>query len=224
MPMRAGGLMMLMFALGQEGEAPAPTPAPVSDAPAAADAPVARRTGPSEELTRLLQKIKDAAPEAKPALMEELYKKYGAASANPMVPSADIDITKYRELPEAEQVRVIARDFLNEVLNGNASGAASKCGTPFMMEDRRIERLEDVRTEWSKNLRTRRTDLLSLYDIEVLTPAEMEKKYGKPPQRLASWNLRSSGTMLAVGNVSGRAAVMLMKQYGVTWQVVGFHD
>lgn len=228
MVMNAAALMVLVCTLGQEPAAaePAETPpdAPAAEVIPAREAPAVRRTGPSEELTRLLQELKEASPEQKPTVMEELYKKYGAASSSPMVPSPDIDITRYRELPEADQVRVIARDFLNDVLNGNASGAASRCGTPFMMEDRRIEHLEDVRTEWSKNLRTKRTDLLSLYDLEVLTPSEMEKKYGKPPPRLSSWNWRSNGALLVVANVSGRAAVMLMKQYGVTWQVVGFHD
>ncbi len=210
--------LILALVLSQE-----PEQAPTSDAPEEAaavkvDAPVVRR-GPPEELTRLLAKLKDAPIEQRQGLIDEIQKKFAA-----MVPGVDIDVGKYRELSEADQAKVIARDFLTDVLAGNASGAAAKCGVPFVMEDHRIDHAEDLRTEWARHLRSKRTDLMSVYDIEVLTPADMEKKYGKAPQRLQSWNWRSSGTLFAVANVSGRASVMLMKQFGAVWQVVGYHD
>ena len=221
--------IILAMLLGQQAE-PGPAPTPSGDEPAAtvvkqpaADAPVVRR-GPPDELNRMLNKLKDAPPDQRPALIDEIHKKYGIGSPVPMVPGADIDIGKYRELPETDQARVIARDFLNDLLSGNSAAAALRCGVPFMMEEHRFEHAEDLRSEWARHLRSKRTDLLSVYDLEVLTPAEMEKKYGRPPQRLSSWNWRSQGVLLVVANVSGRATVMMMRPYGAMWQVVGFHD
>jgi len=98
------------------------------------------------------------------------------------------------------------------------------CGLPFMLEDRRIDRADELRSEWVKNLRAKRTDLLVLYDVELLTPPEMEKKYGAPPRRLSGWSWRSANTSLAVGNLSGHAMVLLLRPVGAAWQIVGFHD
>ena len=223
------GLVTLMWVLlGQEAEpAPAPegeivktapTPVPVTDAP-----PPMRR-GPPDELNRLLGKLKDSSAEQRQALLDEIQKKYGLGTPTPMVPGSDIDVGKYRDLSDAEQAKVSARDFLGELFAGNASGAAAHCGVPFMMEEHRYDKPEEVRAEWARHLRSKRTDLLSLYDVEVLTPTEMEKKYGRPPQRLSSWNWRGAGVLVVVANVSGRASVLLMRQFGAVWQVVGYHD
>jgi len=222
------GFVILAWVLSQEPEAPAPPPAP-TEAPAAelgdavlkaAAQPPPMRRGPPEELIRLLQKLKDApAGPARQSLSDEIQKKYAA-----MVPNADIDVAKYRELSEADQAKVIARDFLSDLLSGNTTGAASRCGVPFMMEDHRFDHAEELRAEWARHLRGKRTDLLAVYDLEVFTPAEMEKKYGRPPQRLSSWNWRSTGVLVVVANVSGRAAVMMMRPFGAVWQVVGYHD
>lgn len=229
--MTAGFFALVWVLLGQDAEpAPAPTPpletevAKPAAAPAAAPEVQPVRRGPPDELSRLINKLKDATPEQRRALLDEIQKKYGLGSPTPMVPGADIDVGRYRELSEPEQAKVSARDFLNELLAGNASGAAAHCGTPFMMEDHRYDKAEEVRAEWARHLRSKRTDLLSVYDVEVFTPAEMEKKYGKPPGRLSSWNWRGSGVLIVVANVSGRAAVLLMRQFGAVWQVVGYHD
>lgn len=222
-------VVMVAMVIGQEPEVPAPpVPSEIAEqvepeAAAPKVAPVVRR-GPPEELTRLLQKLKDASPEQRAAVAEEIQNKYGVGTATPMVPGSDIDVSKYRELSEADQAKVIARDFVGELLAGNAAGAALHCGVPFMMEDHRIDHAEDVRAEWARHLRSKRTDLLALYDIEVLTPGEMEKRHGRPPPRLSGWNWRSSGTLVAVANISGHAIILLLRQYGVVWQVVGFHD
>lgn len=228
--MTTGLFALVWVLLGQDAE-PAPVATPETEVakPAAAptvasEAPPPVRRGPPDELNRLLGKLKDANAEQRQVLLDEIQKKYGLGTPTPMVPGADIDVGKYRELSDPEQAKVSARDFLNELLAGNASGAAAHCGTPFMMEDHRYDKAEEVRAEWARHLRSKRTDLLSIYDVEVLTPAEMEKKYGKPPQRLASWNWRGSGVMVVVANMSGRAAVLLMRQFGAVWQVVGYHD
>ena len=99
------------------------------------------------------------------------------------------------------------------------------CGLPFWVEDRRIDRPDDLRGIWQKSVRTHRTDLLKLYDLEILTPQEMEKKYGLPPRRLQGWNWRASGVgYFAIANLSGHATVVMLKSVGAAWQVIAYHD
>ena len=103
---------------------------------------------------------------------------------------------------------------------GNRSFTAAFCANSSASMSRLVRRL----SAWTRSLRSRRTDLLKLYSVEILTPAEMEKKYGKPPARLSAWPLKSGTTFVAVANLSGHAAIVLLRQAGAAWQVVGFHD
>ena len=77
---------------------------------------------------------------------------------------------------------------------------------------------------WVKQLRNKRTDLITLYDIEVLPYAEMEKKYGKPPARLGAIVPRGTEVYAAVANLSGRAAVILYRQDGRGWRAFAYTD
>jgi hypothetical protein len=97
-------------------------------------------------------------------------------------------------------------------------------GFPFQLEDRRLATPEELFGELLKNLRSKRTDLLTLYDVEILSPADMEKKYGKPPSRLRDLQWHGQHTWVAVGNVSGHAAVAVVKLDSLRWTVVGYHD
>ncbi|MBL9038241.1 MAG: hypothetical protein JNG84_07005 [Archangium sp.] len=222
----------LLLVLTQEAPEPEASPAAPPSTPAAApaaapaqryDAPPPRLFVP-DELPKLLQKLKDAPLDQRPVLLEELQRKFGAAAVNPVLPPSDIDVAKYRELSDAEQAKLSARDFVADLLAVNISGAVSRCGLPFMLEGQRIDRPDELRTEWAKHLRSKRTDLLALYDVEVLTAADMEKKFGRPPQRLANWPWRNPGTLVAIANLSGHAAVLLLRQAGAVWQVVAFTD
>jgi hypothetical protein len=119
---------------------------------------------------------------------------------------------------------VVARGFFVDLIAADTPRLIARSGYPFFMEARRIDKPEDLRTQWGKSLRTRRADLLKLYSVEVFTVADMEKKYGKPPARLSSWAWRQPNTFVAVGNLSGHAAILLLHQVGAAWQVIGFHD
>ena len=65
------------------------------------------------------------------------------------------------------------------LIAGNVRAAAASCSVPFVLEDRTLKSTQELEDEWAKQLRNRRTDLLSLDNVEVLTPADAEKKYGE---------------------------------------------
>ncbi|MBL8917470.1 MAG: hypothetical protein JNJ54_01300 [Myxococcaceae bacterium] len=235
--------LTVSLVLAQDPE-PAAEPPP-DDAPAAAPAPdgTAAPTGaqPSgtggpdpaitamkrqtDELARAAAKLKELTGQERDKALEELRKKTTGVSANPVLPPRDFNLEEYFALSEPEQAFVVARSFFEALVSGDAGRVVDYAGLPFMLEDRRIERPDELRSIWAKHLRSKRTDLLALYGIEVMTPPEMEKKYGQPPPRLKSWPWRSGPQQyLAVANVSGRAAVVLLRYVGSTWQVIAYHD
>jgi hypothetical protein len=109
------------------------------------------------------------------------------------------------------QVRADARFIFGNLLEGDVRSAAADMSFPFQLEDKRYNTPEELVTAWVKQLRQKRTDLVTLYDIEVLTVAEMEKKYGKAPARLGLGSLKEPDIYAAVANLSGRAAVLLFR-------------
>jgi hypothetical protein len=118
-----------------------------------------------------------------------------------------------------------SRSFFEALLSGDAGRVVEFAGFPFLLEDKKVERADELRTVWAKHLRSKRTDLLALYGIEVFTPAELEKRYGPPPQRLKNWpSKHGAQSFMAVANLSGRAAVVCLRPFGSTWQVVAYHD
>lgn len=163
-------------------------------------------------------------PEERQAAILNLQKQYGTVESNPVLPTADVDMSRYLELTPQQQAEVVSRGFFNDLILADTNRLVARAGYPFFMETRRIDRPEDLRAAWARTVRSRRTDVLKLYSIEVLAPADMEKKYGKPPQRLSSWPLRTGTTFVVVGNLSGHAAILLLRQAGAAWQVVAFHD
>jgi hypothetical protein len=214
-------------------EAPpaATTPvAPASDQTPPANAPLRSTRVPSpEELTRQLERIRRLPPGEMAGAMDEFRRKFPTADAiKAKAQEDDVHVSdegKVHELTEAEQVKYYARAAFNAIIAGDARGLVLQSGYPFQLEDRRLEMPDELHKEWLKNLRSKRTDLLTLYDIEVLTPAEMEKKYGRPPARLKAMPWSSGKTLIAVGNLSGHAAIAVFRSGGPgTWQMVGYHD
>jgi hypothetical protein len=95
---------------------------------------------------------------------------------------------------------------------------------PFQLEERKFETPESLVVTWVKQLRNKRTDLITLYDVEVLTYAELEKKYGKPPARLGAILPRGHEVYAAVANLSGHAAVVLYRQTEDGWKAFAYTD
>jgi hypothetical protein len=117
-----------------------------------------------------------------------------------------------------------ARTFFADLLASDVRGAVAESAVPFMLEQRRISTAEELHSEWVKSLRLKRTDLMTLYGIEILTPAEMEKRFGHPPQRLAAFPYREANTLIAIANLSGHAAIALVRRSVGGFRVVGYTD
>jgi hypothetical protein len=120
--------------------------------------------------------------------------------------------------PEAEKerrelVKSEARFLIENLLSGDAKRAAAEFSYPFQLEDKKYATAEELVAAWVKQLRVKRTDLMTLFDVEVLSLAEMEKKYGKAPARLGLGSLSAKDTDIfaAVSNLSGHAAVLLFR-------------
>lgn len=231
-------LALLISLVVSQEPAPEPPPegAPPESAPEAAAVPAAAgavgsATDPAisalkrqaDELARSAAKLKDLKPEERLKAAEELRKK-ASLPGMPVLPPSDYDLTGYFELTEQEQVLVLARSFFDALVGGDAGRVVDYTGLPFFLEDKRIDRPDELRSSWARHLRSKRTDLITLYGVELFTPADFEKKYGPPPARLKSWSWRQSGQYLAVANLSGRAAIVLLKPLGATWQVTAYHD
>ncbi|RKH40907.1 hypothetical protein D7X12_19555 [Corallococcus sicarius] len=130
--------------------------------------------------------------------------------------------------PEAlnrTRIQQEARFLFQSLLTGDVRSAAAELTYPFQLEDKRYNTPEELVQTWVKQLRTRRTDLVTLYDIEVMPMAEMEKKYGKPPARLGLDPRALKDTWAAVGNLSGHAAIFLFRgNGGLSWQAFAYTD
>ena len=220
-------------------EAPVPNEPAAAPPTATADPAAVSPTVPSksyrapsaEELQRQLDRIRKLPPTEASDALQDIVKKFpgkDSADRNPD-PGHDHDpsalLLKMGAMTEPEQVKYSARIVFNSIISGDARGLVLQSAYPFQLEDRRLEMPDELHKEWLKNLRAKRTDLLTLYDIEVLTPAEMEKKYGRPPARLASLPWKAPKTMIAIGNLSGHAAVAVFRAHpSGRWQLVGYHD
>jgi hypothetical protein len=173
--------------------APAPAPAPAAKAPAPVPAPA------------------PAAPAAPAPAPKPQVAQPGPTAVPP--PVLDSDRKGDEQLSEDErtrrQVKRSARELFEHLLTGNVRGSVGEMIFPFQLEEKRYATHEELIAAWVKQLRLKRTDLVILYDIEVLTLPEMEKKYGKPPARLGLGNLKDPTIYAAVANLSGRAGVLL---------------
>ncbi len=212
-----------------EAVTPPPT-ASTEAAPSTETAPLAAPTTPkfapkgADEAQRLKTQLPKLSAEEQKAAVETFRKKFAEPDVNPVAPPADVDFAAFSELDDVGQATVIVRSFFNALTAGDVVKLMRFQGLPFSLEERKLDKPEDLRLEWTRQVRAKRTDLLQLYGVKILTPTEMEKQYGKPPARLAQWNWRAPKTLVAVANVSGRARILLLRQVGASWQIVGFHD
>jgi hypothetical protein len=106
------------------------------------------------------------------------------------------------------------------VLVQDVKGVIELSSVPFHLEAQVFNSVEPLKQAWLRALEQKDTSILALNGIEVLTPAEMEKKYGPPPARLAGLPWNKPNTFIAVANVSGHAAIAVFQNTSRGWKAV----
>jgi hypothetical protein len=194
----------------QEPAAPQEAAAPQETAP------------PSEAPTKPKRKKKTI--EAAPAEENDSANALGSAAE----PKDVVPKTRPPRDAVTEQDRLSAQNqakiFFANVILADARAIADEAVLPFYLESREIVSRDELALEWSRNLKGKRTDLFTLYNIEILSPVEMEKKYGKPPSRLKAFPWKAPRTLIAVANLSGHAAIAILTKIRDHWRVTGFTD
>lgn len=153
-----------------------------------------------------------AAPAAKPPAAPPAASP--AKAPAPVTPPASGKAEITQEEETRQEVQEEARFLFQSLLTGDVRNAASELSYPFQLEEKRFGTPEELVQAWVKQVRLKRTDLVTLYDIEVLTLAEMEKKHGKAPARLGLDLRNAKDVWAAVGNLSGHAAIFLFRASG----------
>nr|QKW93913.1 hypothetical protein [Vitiosangium cumulatum] len=199
-------------------QAPSAEQAPSGEA-APAEKPVRRRrakqqdaAAPAPAVQAPAQAAQAPAPQAPPAPAPTPAAPAAAPAAEPQPGSVQA------------QLREEARYLVSYLLTNDVRSTVPMLAFPFQLEERRFDTPESLVVTWVKQLRNKRTDLITLYDIEVLPYAEMEKKYGKPPARLGAVVPRGTEVYAAVANLSGHAAVILYKQEDLGWKAFAYTD
>ncbi len=205
----------------------APEPAPAAEsAPATESAPAAAPAA-GKPARRSRAPKQEAAPESPPPAPAAQAPTPAPVAALPAQAQAPVPAALAALDPETskrEDVREEARYLLSSLLSGDVRSIAPSLSYPFQLEERRFDTPESLVVTWIKQLRQKRTDLITLYDIEVLPYAELEKKYGKPPARLGAVIPRGTDVYAAVANLSGRAAIVLYRDTGEGWSAFAYTD
>ncbi|MBM7115932.1 hypothetical protein [Archangium primigenium] len=195
-------------ALAQEAPAaPPPPPAAEAPAPAPAPAPAAEKPKAPRPVAATPTPAPPPAPTPAPA----------AVKASVPAPGSEDETARMSVLEDARYV-------INYLLTGDVRGIVTMISFPFQLEERRFDAPEPLVATWVKQLRDKRTDLVTLYGIEVLPYAEFEKKYGKPPARLGAIVPRGVEVYVAVANLSGHAAVLLYRTSPEGWRAFAYTD
>jgi len=127
---------------------------------------------------------------------------------------------------DVQAVQRRAKAIFEGLLQGDSHPLVESALIPFTLEERRLSTAEELAQEWQRALSAKQPELLTLYGIEVLSATDMERRYGKPPARLANFPYRGPGrTLLAVANLSGHAAIAVFREVGVhDFRMVAYHD
>jgi hypothetical protein len=113
--------------------------------------------------------------------------------------------------------------FFRSMQRSDARQIIALSAFPFFLESQRYDQADVLLPEWVRILRAKRTDLLTVYGVDVYTLAEMEQKFGQPPVRLKDVPLAGS-LYFAVGNLSGHAAILVFRDVGGTPRVIAYTD
>ncbi|MBU8897431.1 hypothetical protein DRW03_29400 [Corallococcus sp. H22C18031201] len=213
--------LALLVSLASPAFAQAPEAAPTAPAPAepasspAGESPAPPRPAPTPRKAPAAPK--EATPKAAPT-----------ATAKEPPPPPPVPAPPAGETPEPDdaqtEIRQEARFLFQSLLSGDVRNAAAELMYPFQLEDKHIGTPEELVQAWVKQIRLKRTDLVTLYDIEVMPLADMEKKHGKAPARLGLDLRNTKDVWVAVGNLSGHAAIFLFRDGGDQWRAFAYTD
>jgi hypothetical protein len=210
--------LFFSFASPALAQAPAtPAPAPTEQAPApTAPAPTPAAPAPTPAAPAPTKPAPTPAPT-------------GPSLALPQdLPKRPMDETPFPELPREERIRrdiqEDSRFLFQSLITGDVRSVSNELFYPFQLEDKRYATPEELVMAWVKQLRLKRTDLITLYDIEVLPLVEMEKKYGKAPARLGLDLRNEKDLWFAVGNLSGHPAVFIYRPYRDEFRAFAYTD
>jgi hypothetical protein len=121
-----------------------------------------------------------------------------------------------------EDLAIAAERLLNAVLMRDLENLMVFCHAPFFFEGKQVNSDAEIRKRWETELSSEQLEQLPLVGIEYFTFDEMVARFGKPPEKLANWPLRS-GT-ITVGNLGGHAVIVLWRKGMRGWEALGFHD
>lgn len=179
------------------GASAAPKSAAAAESPGAAPTPPPADAPPVELPPGFADFKRDAIPDAPPLSPEEQIRK---------------------------DIQADARFLLQSLLTGDVRTASNELLYPFSLEAERYATPEELVSAWVKQLRLKRTDLITLYDVEVMPLEAMEKKYGKAPARLGLDLRNPKDVWTAVGNISGRPAVLVYRKYRDEFRAFAYTD
>src|SRR5688572_32603753 len=80
--------------------------------------------------------------------------------------------TERRPFPTTDPERIadVGRRFFERLIAGDVRGASELCAVPFALDQRTVDSADELRRVWVDLLREKRSDLLTLYGVEILTP------------------------------------------------------
>ncbi|MGC4113442.1 MAG: hypothetical protein QM765_01970 [Myxococcales bacterium] len=203
-------------------EAPAPAAAPVPAAPAAPvpaqpkAAPPAAAPAPAPKAAPGVAPAPASvpAPKAAPAV--------APAAAAPVPAPAPAPAAAAPKKPVDEDLSIASERLLNALLGRDLENLMVFCHAPFFFEGKQANSEGEIRKRWETELASEQLEHLPLVGVEYFTFDEMVARYGKPPEKLNAWPLRS-GT-IAVGNLGGHAVIVLWRKGARGWEALGFHD
>jgi hypothetical protein len=119
-------------------------------------------------------------------------------------------------------VGAAAARFFEALLAGRAADLAALSSPGFSFDGRAARGADEVRARWSEAVARHGGAALAVLDLELLTAAEAQARFGKPPRRVAG--LLQPGTWVAVASLSGRPTFVFLARQGGTWLAIGLHD
>jgi len=127
-----------------------------------------------------------------------------------------------RPSPDRVQVAAAAARFFRALLARRPGELAALCAPAFSFDGKIASGADAVRSRWADVVSSRDGAAYALLDLEILSAADAQARYGKPPKRVVA--LAAPGAWVALANVSGRPTFVFFAREGNAWLATGMHD